>query len=103
MALDSPQFNEFKIPEQSVFNISKYLAKREQRKLFSIAEFGHDSYPIGLNPYHSIWLTGERRYIGIEAWLRDPFQKKRSSIEGSKYNLNNITFHPVELGGYGCS
>jgi SAM-dependent methyltransferase len=51
-----------------VFDVQDYMSNRDRREDFVIIELGHNAVPIARNQQN---LTGNRAYIGIEAWTRD--------------------------------
>jgi hypothetical protein len=51
-----------------VFNVQDYMGNRDVREDFVIVELGHNAVPIARNQQN---LTGNRAYIGVEAWIRD--------------------------------
>lgn len=52
----------------NTFNLEGYLARRELDPSFVVAEIGHRTDPI---VFYLDNITGQRAYIGFEAWLRD--------------------------------
>lgn len=59
------------------FSVSEYLSRRVTEPSFVMVEFGHAGFPVvDRQPA----FTGERAYIGIEAWLRDAHEAGRSRV-----------------------
>ncbi len=58
--------------------LDQYLHERDNNPDFLMIEFGH-----GDTPVHTLQptFTGQRAYIGVESWMRDPDGKKRQYID----------------------
>lgn len=89
------------VTEPACFDVEKYLKERTEEDTFVMVEFGHDAHPIAYQ--QSVNLTGNRAYIGYEAWLRDPRSIKRSNLlqehETSEARSLNIHYQTLALGG----
>lgn len=83
------------------FDVAAYLDERDTNTSFVMAEFGHDAQPVAYRQPQG--FTGNRAYIGFEAWLRDPDGDKqkrvRSLHEQYKAQNDNIFYHTLALGG----
>lgn len=85
---------------QAYFDISSYLDGRLANPLFIMVEIGHDSLPVAYQ--QPVSFIGDRAYIGIEAWLRDPIGVKRervSELRNADKNKQNIFYLAQDLGG----
>lgn len=60
------------------FNVEAYLLQRDEAPAFVMVEFGHGARPVA---YQQTKFSGERAYVGVEAWLRDPDYRKRRQVE----------------------
>lgn len=55
------------------FSVDKYLKTRAENPDFVMVEIGHGNFPVA---FQQGGFTGDRAYIGVEAWLRDLCGKK---------------------------
>lgn len=84
------------------FDIQRHLRARQEDPSFSLAEFGHDIYPIAYS--QGFRFVGRRFYVGFEGWLYDPegarqrYLDERNAIQGDGQNIHFIR---QELGRYG--
>lgn len=101
----TPSFNPEQLSstqeERPPFDTLAYLQERAKKDTFVMVEFGHDSLPVA---YHqSRPFTGNRAYIGYEAWMRDYEGEKKSRLleRHSQYDgdSTNIHFQTLALGG----
>lgn len=84
--------------EQLPFDARQYLRERNTRPDFVMVEIGHGRSPVVRNQQN---LTGNRRYIGVEAWLRDPRSEVRIWLNRLSEEMvgQNVTFIDHELEG----
>ncbi|MES2631137.1 MAG: hypothetical protein V4611_04210 [Patescibacteria group bacterium] len=82
-------------------DVIDYLTQRAEMDSFLMVEFGHDAHPVAHQ--QSRPFTGDRAYIGFEAWLRDPEGKKKDAIQKTSEvysdSNHNIHFQTLALGG----
>lgn len=75
MSLSAPAYE---LPDQSHFDLSKYLAERTSRPSFMVVEFGHGYRPLA---FHQGSFTGQRMYVGVEAWMRNIEDVARNELK----------------------
>jgi hypothetical protein len=90
------------VPDQPFsFDVAAYLDERDANTRFVMAEFGHDAQPVAYRQPQG--FTGNRAYIGFEAWLRDPYGDKQKAVrslhERYRAQNSNIYYHTLALGG----
>lgn len=80
------------------FDPSAYLDWRDRNPSFRMVEFGHGLHPVAYQ--QPAGFTGERSYIGVEAWLRDiSATAKATMLElQSRHPGQNVTFIEQSLG-----
>jgi len=73
------------------FDIGQYLVEREARSSFLMIEIGHLENPVVTKQSN---LAGQRGYIGVESWLRDPLglMKPRIIKLGQDLAGQNVAF-----------
>jgi hypothetical protein len=87
----------------SHFDAQAHLAARAANPSFTMVEMGHDWLPVA--EHQPTAFTGQRVYIGIEAWLRDPYGAKRSGLVEKTADIRasqNVFFMAQDLGGEVC-
>lgn len=82
------------------FSVDTYLDRRATNPSFVMVEIGHGGLPVAYqqNP----GFTGQRAYIGIEAWLRDRWNRQRDRKVDQHNALRqgqNIFYVAQKLGG----
>jgi hypothetical protein len=73
------------------WDVQYYLAERAVRASFMMVEIGHGGEPAA---YCQPNLSGQRAYVGVEAWLRDAQGKKREHLRSleAKRPDQNVAF-----------
>lgn len=61
-------------PKENNYDVEAYLAEREKDPDLRVAEFGHGIKPLALSDAS---FTGNRLYVGIEAWVRREVSHER--------------------------
>lgn len=82
------------------FSINDYLIKRQNDPNFVMVEAGHDSVPVAYQQPSNFY--GQRAYIGIESWIRDPWNVKReqlNKLHNAYANGQNVFYVTHNLGG----
>lgn len=86
------------------FDLETYLDWRAQDPAFVMVEFGHGDYPVAYDQPGG--FTGQRAYIGLEAWLRHPLGPIQLSLIEElqdKHQGQNIIYLDQSLGKHGES
>lgn len=104
MSTDLFSFPRVEAPDTS-FDVDAYLQRRGLISDFVMVEFGHGAWPVAYQQDFSFKSDDyiNRRYYGVEGWLRDPFGGARQSIdeaqEKHKDHHPNVFFINQDLGG----
>ncbi len=74
------------------FDVQAYLENRDTNSSFIMVEFGHGPSPVAFQ--QPVPFKGDRLYVGVEAWLRDPLGRIRESVkvEQAERQDQNIVF-----------
>lgn len=66
-------------PAETGFELGSYLQERTEKPDLIMVEFGHGPVPVAhQQPFN---FDGQRAYIGVENWMRDPLSESREAIE----------------------
>lgn len=66
-------------PAETGFEIGPYLEERNAKTDFVMVEVGHGAHPVAYQqPFE---FTGDRAYIGLEAWLRAEVDERPKDLE----------------------
>lgn len=82
------------------FNVDTYLDSRANNPSFVMVEIGHAGLPVAYQ--QAPGFTGQRAYIGIEAWLRDLWGRQQDRKIDQHRTLGqgqNIFYIAQSLGG----
>jgi hypothetical protein len=82
------------------FEVEDYLAERSAQSDFLMLEIGHSGGPAAYQQLGG--FTDKRPYVGIEAWLRDPYrltQKEIDKLATQADREQNIFYISHNLGG----
>lgn len=80
--------------------IEVHLQHRTNDPKFIMVKFGHDAVPVAYNS--AATFEGDRAYIGIESWLRDPHGSKRDHLRrkhADHVGNQNIFYLTQDVGG----
>lgn len=81
-------------------DINDYLAKRDADQHFFMVEFGHDAIPVAYQ--QPVPFYGDRVYLGVETWMRNPANNKPAMVRKTheQYaNNQNIFYTTIALDG----
>jgi hypothetical protein len=86
---------------QPTFDLFEYIHNRYIRNNLIVVEIGHGRNPIVARIND---LTGQRAYVGVEAWLRDRSHQSRDVVadfsDWARKNNRNVSFIDQPLPGF---